>query len=102
MPTVWDETKVLEGKIGEYATIARKSGSDWFLGSLTGKKVKTVRLNLDFLDKNSDYEATIYSYDSGSESSTNVKIEKREVNAGSFLNFEITGNSGLAVHFRRI
>lgn len=102
MPTVWDETKVLEGKIGEYATIARKSGSDWFLGSLTGKNGKTVRLNLDFLDEQSDYEAVIYSHDSGSESSTNVKIEKREVNADSVLEFVVAENSGLAVHFRRI
>lgn len=102
MPTVWDETKVIEGKIGEYATIARKSGSDWFLGSLTGNTGKTVQINLDFLDEQSDYEAVIYSHDSDSESSTNVKIEKRKVNAGSVLNFEIAGNSGLAVHFRRI
>lgn len=102
MPTVWDVTKVIEGKIGEYATIARKSGNDWFLGSLTGNSGKNVRLNLDFLDEQSDYEAVIYSHDSNSESSTNVKIEKREVNAGSVLEFEIAENSGMAVHFRRI
>jgi len=102
MPTVWDETKVIEGKIGEYATIARKSGSDWFLGSLTGKTGKAVQINLDFLDENSDYEAIFYTHDPDTESSTNVKIEKREVNAGSVLEFEVAESSGLAVHFRRI
>lgn len=102
MPTVWDKTKVIEGKIGEYASIARKSGSDWFLGSLTGNSGKTVRLNLDFLDPNTGYEATIYSHYPASKSPTKVKIEKREVNAGSVLNFELAGNSGLAVHFMRI
>jgi len=102
MPTVWDETKVIEGKIREYATIARKSGSDWFLGSLTGNSGKTVRLNLDFLDENVSYEAVIYSHDPGSKSPTNVKIEKQEVNAGSVLEFEVAESSGLAVQFRRI
>ena len=102
MPTVWDETKVIEGKIGEYATIARKSGSDWFLGSLTGNTGKTLQLNLDFLEPNTGYEAVIFSNDPGSESSTKVKIETRKVNSISVLEFEVTENSGLAMHFRRI
>jgi len=102
MPTVWDETKVIEGKIGEYATIARKSGSDWFLGSLTGNAGKSVQLILDFLDPNASYEAVIYSHDPGSESFTKVKIETREVNANSVLEFEVAENEGLAVHFRKI
>ncbi len=102
MPTVWDETKVIEGKIGEYATIARKSGSDWFLGSLTGNAGKTIRLNLDFLDESASFEAVIYSHDPGSESSTKVNIKNRKVNAGSVLEFEVLENSGLAVHFRKI
>jgi alpha-glucosidase len=102
MPTVWDETKVIEGKIGEYATIARKSGSDWFLGSLTGNAGKIIQLNLDFLDKSASYEAVIYSHDPGSESSTKAKIETRKVNAGAVLEFEVAENEGLVVHFRKI
>ena len=102
MPTVWDDTKVIEGKIGEYATIARKSGSDWFLGSLTRNSGKTLKLTLDFLDESASYEAVIYSHDPGSESFTKVRIEPRKVNAGSVLEFEVAENSGLAVHFRRI
>ncbi len=101
MPVVWDETKVIEGKIGEYATIVRKAGSDWFLGSLAGKAGKTVQFDLDFLDPNTRYEAVIYSHDPGSESSTKVKIENRNVNSGSALKFEVINNSGLAVHFRK-
>jgi alpha-glucosidase len=102
IPTVWDETKVIEGKIGEYATIARKSGSDWFLGSLTGNTGKTIQFSPNFLDERASYKAVIYSHDPGSESSTNVKIETRKLNAGSVLEFDVAENSGLAVHFRRI
>lgn len=101
MPTVWYDTKVLESKAGEFATIARKSGDDWFLGSLTGIAKKTLEIKTDFLDKNTGYEAIIYTHDPGSESSTKVKIEKQEVNSESVLDFEIAGNSGVAIHFQK-
>lgn len=99
MPTVWDETKVLAGKIGEYATIARRTGDDWFLGSLTGENSQTVELDLSFLGANENYHATIYTHDVNSPSSTNVGIENKEVDSETQLNFEVAANSGLAIHF---
>ncbi|QGY44742.1 alpha-glucosidase [Maribellus comscasis] len=101
MPTVWVDTKVLEGKISEYATIARKTGDDWFLGSLTGENSHSLNLDLSFLNAGQNYEATIYSYDPESGSTTKVKIESKEVKADSSLQFEIVANSGLAIHFKR-
>ena len=101
MPTVWNETKVLDGKIGEYATIARKSGYDWFLGSLTGEQAHSFSFDLTFLDDNTDYQATIYTYDTHSKSKTKVNIEKRDVNVNSKLQFKIEANSGLAIHFQK-
>ncbi|MGM0620116.1 MAG: glycoside hydrolase family 97 N-terminal domain-containing protein [Bacteroidota bacterium] len=101
MPTVWDETKVLEGKPGEYATIIRRSGDKWFLGSLTGEESKTLELDLSFLDSAESYEATIYTHDENSPSSTNVGIENREVYSETELKFELAGNSGLAIHFQK-
>lgn len=102
IPAVWDETKVIEGKIGEYATIVRKSGNDWFLGSLTGNDGKTVQINLNFLTPNTFYEAVVYSHDPGSESFTKVKIETRKVISSSVMKFEVAENSGFAVLFRRV
>jgi alpha-glucosidase len=101
MPTIWEEIKVLEGKIGEYATIARRTGGEWFLGSLTGENSKTVEIYLSFLNANKTYEATIYTHDENSASSTKVGIEKREVDSETQLNFEVTANSGLAIHFQK-
>lgn len=43
VPTAWDETVALEGKLGEYAVVARKKGDDWFIGGMsdwTGRKVE--------------------------------------------------------------
>lgn len=100
MPTVWDETKILEGKIGEYATIARRTGNEWFLGSLTSENSKVVQIDLSFLNAGENYQATIYTYDENSQSSTNVGIEKREVDSETKFKFEIAANSGLAIHFQ--
>lgn len=100
LPTVWDDTRVLEGKIGEFATIARRSGNDWFLGSLTANNKKTVQIDFDFLKKGKEYNATIYSFDPDSESSTKVKMEQITVNYDRSVTFEIDANSGLAMHIR--
>lgn len=99
MPTVWDETKVLEGEIGKFATIVRRSGDDWFLGSLTGKVINNLQLNLNFLDESQKYKAVIYSYDPDSKSSTKVKIEEKEISSETEFDFDISANSGLAIRF---
>ncbi len=101
IPTVWDDTKVLESKIGEYATVVRKSDTDWFLGSLTGEDAKRVKLNLDFLDPGTNYEATIYTHDENVPTPTHVKIEKQQVRYDSVLSFDVEANSGLAIHFQK-
>lgn len=38
VPTVWDETKVLDAKVGEYIIVARKKDNEWFIGSITNSK----------------------------------------------------------------
>ena len=60
VPSSWDNTKVLNAKIGEYLTIARKNGEDWFIGSMTGDSPQSFNLNLDFLDAGKIYKAIIY------------------------------------------
>ncbi|MFY9151565.1 MAG: glycoside hydrolase family 97 protein [Prolixibacteraceae bacterium] len=50
VPTMWDETKILNGQIGEFITSARRSGTNWFIGSMTNSETRTLELKLDFLD----------------------------------------------------
>jgi hypothetical protein len=49
MPTTWDDTRVLGGDIGEWVSIARRTGADWFIGSLTNTDARTASLNLSTL-----------------------------------------------------
>ena len=59
IPTVWDETRALNGKVGQYVSIARKSGNDWYVGSMTDWDARDMELDLSFLGKG-DYKAVIF------------------------------------------
>jgi alpha-glucosidase len=47
--TMWDDTKILNGQIGEYITSVRRSGNEWFIGSMTNSETRTLEIKLDFL-----------------------------------------------------
>ena len=59
VPTVWDETRALGGKIGEYVAIARRSGDEWYVGALTDWESRTMELDFGFLPEGS-YEMDIF------------------------------------------
>ncbi|MBO4340362.1 MAG: glycoside hydrolase family 97 C-terminal domain-containing protein, partial [Bacteroidales bacterium] len=46
IPTVWDQTAALDGKIGEYVAIARKSGSRWYIAAMTDWTARDITLVL--------------------------------------------------------
>lgn len=59
-PTTWDETKVLEGKIGKYVVIARRSGEDWYIGGMCDWDGKEVDIDLSkILSPDTEYKAEI-------------------------------------------
>jgi alpha-glucosidase len=49
VPTVWDDTRVLDGVVGEYVVIARQSGDEWFVGALTNSHAREVTIDFGFL-----------------------------------------------------
>ena len=49
IPTVWDKTVALDGKVGEYVAIARQHGNDWYVGALTNWDARELTLDLSFL-----------------------------------------------------
>lgn len=50
VPTTWDESRVLAAKAGEYYVVARRKGSKWFIGAMTGSKPQQLTISLDFLN----------------------------------------------------
>ncbi len=97
LPTTWDDTKVLQGKIGDYAAVARRSGNDWFVGCFNAGEPRTLDLALDFLPGGTKFEATIYFDNSETPTRTNVGIKKISVDSTTVLKAAMSGQGGVAI-----
>lgn len=49
IPTVWDETRVLDAKMGEYIVTARRKGDTWYIGGITDWQERDIELDFSFL-----------------------------------------------------
>jgi alpha-glucosidase len=99
VPATWDETRVSNGTPGEFVTIARRRGKDWFLGSMTNWDARTLDLPLDFLGSG-NFAATIYEdADDADKNPAHVRIEKKTVTHFSRLQARLVSGGGYAVRF---
>jgi len=55
LPTTWDETRVLDGRIGDYVVVARRKGQDWFIGAMTDWTPRELEIDLSFLSAGSSH-----------------------------------------------
>ncbi len=90
LPTVWDETVVLDGEIGEYITVARRKGEDWFVGTMTDDTARSRAIPLSFLDPAREYNARIYR----DEEPTTVTIEETTVSATTTIDANLLPSGG--------
>ena len=103
VPTMWDDTRVLNGQIGEYITVVRRSGNDWFLGAMTCLEGRELTVALDFLPEGKRYRAHIYRDGSVSMATrTKVQVEPREVDAQTTLSVKMYPSGGEAIWFEAI
>ena len=98
IPTIWDETKIVQGTPGEYISTARRSGKDWFVGTVTNNDAREIKLDLSFLEPGKKYKATIYSDDSSVNTETHVRVSSKTVNSKTVLKFALLPSSGEAVY----
>lgn len=104
VPVNWDTSVVINAKIGDYFTIARKdiNSNDWYLGSITDENNRDFDIELSFLEDGKTYMAQIYSdgedagYDSNPES---YSIHQQEVTCQSILNLRLAKGGGQAIRF---
>lgn len=59
VPTVWDETRVLDAAAGDYVIVARKSGAEWYIGAMTDWTPRELEIDFNFLG-DGDYKAEVY------------------------------------------
>jgi alpha-glucosidase len=101
----WEDTRVLDGKIGDYVVVARKErdGDDWYLGAITDEEARTFEIPLWFLPQGRDYVAEIYADGAGAHWRDNpfpVDISSRAVDARSHLTLHLAPGGGQAIRIR--
>lgn len=99
-PTVWDESKALQGEIGEYIVQARRSGNDWFVGAMNGLQVRDITLNTaDFLQKGKKYRVEIHNDDPALNTRTKVASGMQTIKAGKTIKLHLQPSGGAALRF---
>lgn len=93
LPTAWDESRLLEGKLLKYATIARRSGEDWWVSGLC-TDARNCKLTFDFLEEGRTYTAYIYR---DGNCRSDLKFNKVQVKKGSSLNIKELSEGGFLV-----
>jgi alpha-glucosidase len=102
VPTVWDDTRVLDAEVAEYLVIARRSGNDWFLAALTANKDRDVAIKLDFLGRGR-WKARIWK--DAADSQTNAEhldMEDRSLSPSDVLNIHLAPCGSCVVHFQEV
>ncbi len=98
----WSDSKYLEAEPGQYITVARKAkgSNNWFIGNVNGATVRTSKIQLDFLEKDKKYEATIYADAKDAHYKTNPQaytIRKIKVNSKTALSQFTASGGGYAI-----
>jgi alpha-glucosidase len=99
IPTIWDETKILQAKVGGYILLARRNGKTWYLGGMT-VDAQEFQVDLSFLGKGK-YQMT-YMQD-GVNSDKNAQDYKKgdqEVDHSSSIAVQMNSGGGFAAIFK--
>ena len=101
VPTVWDEIKVVDAKVGEYIVIARRKGTDWFVGAITNHTPRSLDIPLTFLSPGT-YSAKIYSDSNDAGTKPNHLTENsKNLSHSDNLPVQLAGGGGIAVRLRK-
>jgi alpha-glucosidase len=98
VPTTWDETHVIDAKPSEYLAIARRKGSDWYIGAITNHEARTIIHPFDFLP-DGNYTAEIWSDAPATDTDLNHILKKVEnVNKQTVMSMVLAAGGGQVVH----
>jgi alpha-glucosidase len=102
VPTTWDATKVLDAKLDQFITIARRKGNDWYIGTITNHAARSIDIDFGFLG-DGKYEATIYQDAADTKQYPNHIVKKKKVITGrSRIKFLIAAGGGMVVKLKKL
>ena len=100
IPTVFEHSRVLQGRIGEYIVTAREKGGRWYVGGITDWTARDLTLDLGFLPRGRSYTAKVFCDGmNAAYVATDYKLEKQTVTSADKMEFKLAPGGGFAVIF---
>ncbi|MGD0479223.1 MAG: glycoside hydrolase family 97 protein [Terracidiphilus sp.] len=97
VPCTWDEVRSIGGMPMQWITLARRSGNDWYVGSLTDWVARDVKVPLSFLG-DGKYVAEIYAdAPDAAEEPTHTVLTKQTVDRTTVLDVHMVPGGGNAM-----
>ncbi|HMI64563.1 MAG TPA: glycoside hydrolase family 97 catalytic domain-containing protein, partial [Cyclobacteriaceae bacterium] len=101
VPATWDETKVLDAKVGEYIIIARRRKDDWYVGAITNHDQRQLSVPLTFL-REGKYRLDLYTDAPDAKERPNLLVkEVKEVTKDASISLKIAGGGGAAMSLKK-
>jgi alpha-glucosidase len=101
IPTTFDETVSLDGKVGEYVSIARRKGTTWYAGAMTNWNAREITVDLSFLG-DGNYKAVIFADGvNANRDATDYNSKTITVTAKDKLNIKMAPGGGWAARFEK-
>ncbi len=102
VPTNWDETRVLSAEVSGYICIARRKGSDWYIGSITNHEERNLPIFFDFLPAG-NYSADMYTDAPDANNNPNKLVKQtRTITSKDSLTVQLKKGGGTVLHLRRL
>ena len=102
VPGTWDEISVPLAEFNKYVTVARRSGTDWWVGTLNDGTARTLNLKLDFLG-DGKYQAEIYTDASDADENPNhLNKETRTVTRKDVIELPLAADGGSVLRISKL
>ena len=97
IPDTWDETRILQGKLGEYIVTARRNGKNWYIGGQTNWDGRDVTIPLHFLPRGT-YQATIVTDGiNANHNAEDYRVEHKALTPSDMLNIKLASGGGFVI-----
>ena len=97
IPVVWDETRVLQGEMGQYIVIARRLGDTWYVGGQTSWDARTVSLPLDFLAEGSYFVTSLTDGVNAGHNAEDYQFNRQTHGKGDTLSIAMVSGGGFVL-----
>lgn len=103
LPAAWDETHFIRGEVGEYVTLARRSGDTWYIAGNTNDTARTEHIDFaEYVGEQDEYLAQIWYDGPDDNDKTDIAVEKINVTAADSIDVKVARKGGFTIKLTKI